>query len=129
MREELTHSIGLLEKAYITLEDGINSAVSDLEKDGVIQRFEYSFELLWKTLKIFLFDQGIICKSPKDCLKSAFKFGLIENDEAFLNMLEDRNIMSHLYSREDSVLIFENIKKSHSINMCNLIQNIKKFSN
>jgi nucleotidyltransferase substrate binding protein (TIGR01987 family) len=129
MREELTHSIGLLEKAYITLEDGINSAVSDLEKDGVIQRFEYSFELLWKTLKIFLFDQGIICKSPKDCLKSAFKFGLIENDEAFLNMLEDRNIMSHLYSREDSVLIFENIKKSHSINMRNLIQNIKKFSN
>ncbi|MCX6160291.1 MAG: HI0074 family nucleotidyltransferase substrate-binding subunit [Ignavibacteriae bacterium] len=128
MREELTHSIGLLEKAYITLEDGINSAVSDLEKDGVIQRFEYSFELLWKTLKIFLFDQGIICKSPKDCLKSAFKFGLIENDEAFLNMLEDRNIMSHLYSREDSVLIFENIKKSHSINMCNLIKNIKKIS-
>jgi nucleotidyltransferase substrate binding protein (TIGR01987 family) len=127
MKEELTLSFSLLEKAYVTLKKGIESAKSDLEKDGVIQRFEYTFELLWKTIKIFLFDEGIICKSPKECMKSAFKFGLIEDEEAFLDMLDDRNRMSHLYSEEDSSVIYRNIKKNHSKNIFKVINNLKKY--
>jgi len=127
MKEELQHSISILEKAYQTLEEGLKNADSDLEKDGVIQRFEYTFELLWKTIKIFLFDYGIICKSPKECMKSAFKFGIVENEEAFLDMLEDRNRMSHIYSHEDSIEIFKNIKSNHSDNIIKLINNIKNY--
>ena len=62
-------------------------------------------------MKIYLEHEGIICKTPKECLKSAFKIGLIEDEETFLNMLEDRNKTSHIYSKEDSEEIFERIKE------------------
>ena len=109
--EEISLSIEKFSEALERLNEGISSAKDDLDKDGVIQRFEFTIELLWKALKIYLEHEGIICKTPKECLKSAFKIGLIEDEETFLNMLEDRNKTSHIYSKEDSEEIFERIKE------------------
>ena len=65
MKKEVKYSIELFKDAYYRLQEGINSADNELSKDGVIQRFEFTFELLWKTLKIVLKDEGILCIYPK----------------------------------------------------------------
>jgi nucleotidyltransferase substrate binding protein (TIGR01987 family) len=110
MKDETKYAIGKLQNAFNSLKDGVLRSLDDLDKDGVIQRFEFTFELLWKTLKIYLEEEGIICKSPRECIKAAFKFGIIEDEPAFLDMLDDRNNTAHLYNREESEKIFNRIK-------------------
>lgn len=98
------------EKALDRLKEAVNSAKDDLDKDGVIQRFEFTVELLWKTLKAILEYQGLECYSPRSCIKEAFKSKIIDDDEIILDMLEDRNLSSHVYDDEVSRKIFERIK-------------------
>jgi len=88
------------EKALRRLNEAIERAEDDLDRDGVIQRFEFTIELLWKTLKAILNYQGIECYSPRNCIKEAFKAKLIDDDEIILDMLEDRNLSSHIYNEE-----------------------------
>lgn len=59
MKNEFLFSMKKLQYAFSRLKEGADSAADELDKDGVIQRFEFTFELLWKTLKLFLADQGI----------------------------------------------------------------------
>jgi nucleotidyltransferase substrate binding protein (TIGR01987 family) len=100
-----------LKKAYLKLLSAIEEAKNYLEMDGVIQRFEFTFELTWKFLKEYLYDQGLICNSPKSCLKEAYKLNLIDNEEICLNMLKDRNLSTHIYDFETSRDIFKRIKE------------------
>ena len=113
MKSRLDYSLDQFTKALERLREGIRAAVDELDRDGVIQRFEFCFELLWKTLKICLEDKGLEARSPKDSLKAAFGQGWITDEDAFLDMLEDRNKTSHIYSREESQAIFDRIKQQH----------------
>ena len=113
MKEEVKYAVDKFEDAFNKLKQGIIQAKDELDKDGVIQRFEFTFELLWKTLKIFLANEGIECKTPRGCLRQAFRIGLIEDEEKFLDMLEDRNKTSHIYNKETSEKIFERIKTEY----------------
>jgi nucleotidyltransferase substrate binding protein (TIGR01987 family) len=61
------------ERALKALEESVVEAESDLEIDGVIQRFEFTYELLWKLLKIYLEREGIIAKTPRECFKESFR--------------------------------------------------------
>jgi nucleotidyltransferase substrate binding protein (TIGR01987 family) len=115
MKSRLDYSLDQFTKALERLREGIREAVDELDRDGVIQRFEFCFELLWKTLKIFLEDRGLEAKSPKDALKASFGQGWITDEDAFLDMLADRNKTSHIYSREESQKIFDRIKQQHFI--------------
>ena len=113
MRDELQYSFKKLGEAIKKLDSGIKQAKNQLDRDGVIQRFEFSFELLWKTLKLFLSNEGIRTKSPKEALKETFRYGLIKDEGLFLDMLEDRNQTSHIYSEDISKEIFNRIKKKY----------------
>lgn len=125
MKKEVEYSVKKLEAAIQKLNDGIISTKDELDKDGVIQRFEFTFELLWKTIKVFFDDKGILCKSPKDCLQQAFKYGLITDEELFLKMLNDRNKTSHLYVQSASEEIFVNIKSDYSDAITHVLAEIK----
>ena len=113
MNDEVKYAIEKFKNAFARLEEGAESAEDELEKDGVIQRFEFTFELLWKTLKIFLAYKGIEAKTPRDCFKEAFRIHLLEDEEIFLDMLEDRNKTSHIYDQDTSEEIFNRIKTSY----------------
>jgi len=102
---------------------GLNKQ-NQLDRDGVIQRFEFTFELLWKTLKLFLLDEGIITNSPKEALKETFRFGMIENESLFLDMLDDRNRTSHIYSEDVLKEIFSRIKKNYLTSIKKLLKNL-----
>jgi len=126
MSDELKFSLEKLINAIKRLDEGVKEAKDNLGRDGVIQRFEFTFELLWKTLRLFLLDEGIITKSPKESLKEGFKFGLIKDEEIFLDMLEDRNQTSHIYSDEVSAEIFKRIKTRYLDPLKRILNEIKK---
>lgn len=126
MKNRLDLAIQRYEKAAARLDEGVSEARTELDRDGVIQRFEFTFELLWKCLKIYLEDKGFDYRSPKDCLKGAFRLGLLADEEDFLDMLEDRNKTSHLYSKEESRVIFDRILDRHLPHMLGLLERLKK---
>ena len=87
-----------LEKAYLSLEKALSkSSLSELERAGLIKIYELTFELAWKTLKDYLEDQAIAVKYPRETIKEAFKYELIEDGELWLEMLGNRNLMVHAY--------------------------------
>ena len=90
------------ERAFQQLTEAVErfNELTDLEKEGMIQRFEFTFELSWKTLKDFLESQNVEAKFPRDVIKEAFHYEVIENGEVWLEMLEIRNLMSHTYDEE-----------------------------
>lgn len=88
----LLKAFGLFEEAAVA------NQLSRLEQEGLIQRFEYTFELSWKTLKDYLESQGISAPFPKDVIKEAFRAGIIADGDAWIEMLEKRNTLSHTYN-------------------------------
>ncbi len=124
---EVDLALSTFRSALSRLEEGIRFTRDDeteenlLKRDGVIQRFEFTFELLWKTLKIVLESKGILCKAPSECLKEAFRLGLIQDETAYMQMLKDRNKTSLLYSKGQADDIFDNIKTIHLNKMQELL--------
>ena len=81
--------------------------LSYLEKEGIIQRFEFTLELSWKTLKDKMEYDGVVLDriSPKMVLKEAYKNKYIDNIELWLEMINDRNLLSHTYDFQ----VFEDV--------------------
>ncbi len=79
-------------------EDILN--LSDLEKEGLIKRFEFTLELAWKVLKDKMQDDGIVIEkiSPKYVIKLAYNSKYLDDAEVWLSMINDRNLMSHTYN-------------------------------
>ena len=107
-------------KALQRLQEAAAIAEDELDKDGVIQRFEFTIEMLWKALKAILAYQGVECYSPRNCIKEAFKANLIEDDEIILDMLDDRNASLHIYDQRKSQEIFERIQQIYIPYLTNL---------
>jgi nucleotidyltransferase substrate binding protein (TIGR01987 family) len=78
--------------------------------DACIQRFEFTFELAWKLLKDYFALEGILLNFPKEVLKEAYAIGLIEHEQLWLQMLNDRNLSSHTYNEKLADEIFQHIK-------------------
>ena len=90
------------EKAFLQLKSAVVSlnSLSDLEKEGLVQRFEYTFELAWKTLKDYLESQDVEAKFPREVIKKGFQYEIVENGEVWMEMLEKRNLMAHTYDEQ-----------------------------
>lgn len=86
------------EKSYLLLEKYANQKIStELERAGIIQFFEMTFELAWKVLKDYLEAEGFIVKSPRETIKQAFQIELIEEGHIWLDALAKRNLTTHTY--------------------------------
>lgn len=83
-------------------------------RDGVIQRFEFTAELAWKTMREYLLLQEITeINSPKSVLSEAFNNNVITDDSGWLQILRDRNSTSHIYDEESAADIYERISTRH----------------
>ncbi|MCG9134735.1 nucleotidyltransferase substrate binding protein [Candidatus Poribacteria bacterium] len=88
--------------------------LSDLEAQGLIQGFEYTHELAWKTLKNFLEAQGIVnLYGSRDTTRSAFRNSLIENGEVWMDMVDKRNLTSHTYDEEVAAQVVMTIRHAY----------------
>lgn len=99
------------EKSLKRLEEILEKEETDTVRDAAIQRFEFTIELAWKLTQKFLRSEEIICRSPKECLKEAFKFGLIKDDPRWFEMLNDRNLTVHTYDEETAKEIYDRLPK------------------
>jgi nucleotidyltransferase substrate binding protein (TIGR01987 family) len=88
--------------------------LSRLEKQGVIQGFEYAYELGWDTLKDYLVWQGIVgLVGSRDTIREAFSKGLVEEGKGWMKMLTDRNRTSHTYDEAAAEAILQSIRLQH----------------
>ncbi|MBP9673664.1 MAG: nucleotidyltransferase substrate binding protein [Bacteriovoracaceae bacterium] len=117
-----------IDKALKQLTDSLqNLPLSDLERDGVIQRFEYTIELLWKVAKKVLQENGIITVAPKEVIKEMANIGWINNPEEFLDYLKARNETSHSYEESKAQETYE-VAKKFAIACSHLITILKEKS-
>jgi nucleotidyltransferase substrate binding protein (TIGR01987 family) len=85
-------------KAISQLAEFIERAeLNKFEAQGLIQCFEYTFELAWKTAKDYLEEQGFSAKSPRQTIQTAFQIELIADGHVWIDALEKRNLMAHTY--------------------------------
>ena len=102
------------EKAILQLKSALESpTLSELEKAGVIQYYGFTFELAWKTAKDYLEYNGLEVKFPRDTIKIGFEYGIIQNGEVWLDMLQKRNLMSHTYDSSTANVALELIQSTY----------------
>jgi len=102
------------EKAYRQLDEAValsqTRALSELEKQGVIQAFEYTYELAWNVIRDYFRWQGSSgITGSRDAIREAFANGLVDEGEQWMQMLKDRNRTSQTYNEETAREILKNI--------------------
>lgn len=104
------------------LEEALQEPESEIVIDGVLHRFEFTFELAWKTMKDALEYLGLVDKtgSPRENIQIGFRHGLIEDGEKWIEIMLSRNSLAHLYDEKTSRNIYQKIKTEY-------IQEFKKL--
>ena len=102
--------LALLLKALNTLRKALSVPKDDLSRDAVIQRFEYVFELGWKTLQAACALQGVETRSPKESIRRAFELSWVEDIDPWFRALEARNLTSHTYNEALAESVYETAK-------------------
>lgn len=106
-----------LKSAYNHLSQAIelshSKELNEIEKAGMIQYYEFTFEWCWKVMKDYLETEGEIVKGTKSVLKTAFQFDLLKDGDVWMEMLETRNHLSHTYKEDHFLAAYEDIKESY----------------
>jgi nucleotidyltransferase substrate binding protein (TIGR01987 family) len=101
------------DRAFVLLREVCDRGVaslSQLEKEGAIQRFEVAFELAWKTLKDYLEESGVVVNpvTPRNVIKEAFAAKLFDDAQVWIDMMLHRNLLSHTYD----ITVFEAVLRT-----------------
>ena len=101
--------------ALLRLKEAIAEEPTEIVIDGTLHRFEFTFELAWKTIKDYLEYMGIVNKigSPRENIQLAYKQGIIDDGELWIEIMLSRNALSHLYSEDESRKIYSAIKEKY----------------
>ena len=103
-------------RAFSLLREAIEamseSGLSQLEKEGTIQRFEYTMEIAWKVMKDYLENEGVVFKqiTPRCVIRKAFETNLTEHGRVWMEALDARNKMSHTYDFQKFEEVIEKIR-------------------
>ena len=106
-------------RAYILLQEAADlsyeNKLDQLGKEGMIQRFEYTVELAWKTIKDYLESQNIVFKmlTPRAVVKEAIAAKFIARGEEWMSLIDARNKMSHTYDFKKFEAVIEQIKENY----------------
>jgi len=106
------------QRAFLLLREAMENdmnRLSQLEKEGIIQRFEYTFELAWNVLKDKMENDGIILDqlSPRAVVRQAYAAKYIQDAEVWFKMIGDRNLMSHTYDFAKFEVVIESIAEQY----------------
>jgi len=100
MNDYFEEKLATYEQALTTFKEALLEHPSQLERDGAIQRFEYCFDLSWKTLKRFLEKRGLMnLNSPRSVFAAAFAENIIDDEVVWSNILLKRNASVHTYNQ------------------------------
>lgn len=105
--ESLRHN---LKKAMNSLHEALLLSKTDISRDATIQRFEFCFELAWKLLQTGIRYKGLEAYGPRDSIRMGAEMGLLENPDAWLSLLEARNLTTHMYDEALANLVYDQAK-------------------
>jgi nucleotidyltransferase substrate binding protein (TIGR01987 family) len=101
--------------------------LNELEMQGLIKAFEYTYELSWKTLQDLLRDKGYNnISGPKPVIEQSFQDGYIENGKGWIRMHKSRNLASHTYDEDTAMEIIENIRSEYFFLLQSLILKLEE---
>jgi len=100
-----------LKKANQRLKEATEAKPTRMNKDATIQRFEFTFELSWKTIQEYIKDQGFDCNSPKNCIREGGRLEIINNPEDWFEFLEARNLIAHTYNEKLANKVYQKALK------------------
>ena len=106
--ESLIESLG---KANQRLKEATKLEPTRIHKDATIQRFEFTFELAWKTIQEYVRDQGFDCKSPKNCIREGARLEIVQDPESWFEYLKFRNLIVHTYNEKIADRIYQEAVK------------------
>ncbi|MCF0139289.1 MAG: nucleotidyltransferase substrate binding protein [Acidaminococcus fermentans] len=113
--EKIQERINTAQRALTKLHElAVKPDLSDVERDALIQRFEFSFELLWKCAKEYLYVvEGIDAASPKKVIRCYRELGLLDDEQTreALQMADDRNLTTHTYDETFAQAVVERIRR------------------
>jgi len=102
-----------LQAAYQQLQNAVaenkKQPSNQLLQMALIKAFEMTFELSWKTMQDYLKFQGLDTKTPRETIKQAFHSQIITDGQLWIDMLDDRNLMTHTYNKERALQAIEKI--------------------
>ena len=129
MNQEVCCRFRNFSRAYALLSEALEREVeelNELEREGAIQRFEYTFQLAWLTLKDRLEHGGIIVAdvTPRNVIRGAYAAKLIDDAEVWIDMLVDRNLMSHTYDFARFEAALENVRNRYLAVLGNLYERL-----
>lgn len=106
--ENYHHAMAQLEEAVAVYS---RDRGDSLYRDGLIQRFEFTVELAWKSLKEFLEDQGTVLSitSPRAVLKDAYAAGVIMDADVWDEIIRSRNVTSHVYDEKTAIEVADRV--------------------
>ena len=117
-------------KAFKMYESGIRPDLNDLEKEGMIQRFEYCFELAWKCMQDLLSERGFTdIRGPRPVIEQCFKDGLVGDGVIWLEMLVSRNETVHLYDQSTFKKISEKVLSDYFVTLKTFEKDFSKWAN
>ena len=120
-----------LKKAYTRLKEvsDLYDGKNDIIRDSLIQRFEFTYELTHKTLKEFMKYLGVTLENsfPRTIFKKAYVNNLISDDRVWINLLEDRNSTSHIYSEVMADEIANRVVNQYVEAIGELVDNLEKL--
>jgi nucleotidyltransferase substrate binding protein (TIGR01987 family) len=103
-----------LRKLNEAVEEYQGKGMRDIEKEGLIQRFEYTYELAWNTIKDFYENQGeVSIQGSRDAFRTAFNRGLISNGDQWMKMIDSRKLTVHTYDEETANNVVEKIAETY----------------
>ena len=114
MEESMMKRLQGAKRALDRLHEGVvKESLTEMERDGLIQRFEFAFEIMWKCGKDYLLDrEGLEAASPKKVIRLLREVGLFTDEEAerALQMADDRNLTAHTYDEKMALALAEKIR-------------------
>jgi nucleotidyltransferase substrate binding protein (TIGR01987 family) len=119
--------IVILSQALVRLEQALGVPEDAIVRDACIQRFEFTFEMAWKAIQAHARAQGLPCVSPRDCLRTAFRLGLVEDDPGWMAMVEDRNRTTHTYDEASARAIYTALP-GHARLLATLLSRLRETS-
>ena len=110
--ERLKLAVEDLKKALGTLQEVLENPSKDAvrDRDAAIQRFEFTFELSWKTMKLLGEKEGFNCPGPRSAIMAAHKLGCIDLIDEWLTMLKARNQTTHTYNEKIARKVYEAVR-------------------
>lgn len=120
-------SLEPLTLALTRLQEALAQPKTEWTRDASIQRFEFTFELAWKTLMRFARREGAESVAPRQTLRAAFKLGWIEDEAIWFDMLDDRNLTSHTYNEDFAEELYARLP-NYQRKLAELLERLRSLS-